>query len=109
MLDDGIAVTRHEDFFARREKLVDAKPLVSDQARRRAGRFKHARRRRKSKARHAVAIDVERYLTGAEERVVIARTDMAGAAHVRRHRLVLPSRAAEQEGGIRKHRRRTEE
>ena len=58
---------------------------------------------------HAVAGDVQHRERRAVEGVVVARVDVADVAHVRRHRLVVPAVAAEQEAPLGQARGRLEE
>ena len=82
------------------EEQLDALPRVGDEAGARAGGLEHARRRREAVAGHALAVDVQHGARRAVEGVVVAREHVARVAHVRRHRLVVPAAAAEQEPAI---------
>src|SRR4051794_5467038 len=99
-LRDFRAVARDEHFFVRFEKELDPFPRIGDQARAGAGGFEDARGGRPAVRGHALAADVEHRARRAVERVVIASEDVADVRNRRRHRLVVPSGAAEEEAAI---------
>src|SRR3954466_8519224 len=76
MLCDLRPARGHQHLAIWLEKMIDAVPLVGDQAGAGTNSFEHACWGGKAVACHAVAIDVQRGQTGAEERVVVACSDM---------------------------------
>src|SRR3954451_18445792 len=103
-LRDFGAIARYEHFFVRLEKEIDAFPRIGDEARAGAGRFENARGGRPAVRGHALAADVQHRARRAVERVVIAGEDVADVRDRGRHRLVVPSRAAEEKAAVGKER-----
>src|SRR3954453_16833052 len=76
MLCDLRPARGHQHLAIWLEKMIDAVPLVGDQAGAGTDGLEPALWRGEGLARHAVANYVQRSETGAEKRVVVAGTDM---------------------------------
>ena len=100
VLGDVGAVAGDEHLLVRREEQLDALPGVGDQAGAGAGRLEHPGRRREADVGHGVAGDVQDRERARVEGVVLARVDVADVPHVRRHRLVFPAVAADEETAV---------
>ena len=100
--DDLLRALRHQNLPPRFKELLDAAPLVGDQAGRRARRFKDARRRREADIGHRVAIDVQRHSRRGVDAIVRAGADVSDPAHVRRQRLAAPAFAAQNKAHLRR-------
>ena len=109
MRGDGGAVLRHQHLGARLQELLDALPGVGDLTGPGAGGLEEARGGRPAVAHHAVAVDVQHRHGRAVQRVVVGGVDVSDVRDVRRHRLVVPAVAAEQEAAVRRRGRRAEE
>ena len=84
-------------------------PCVGDEAAPGTRRLEHPSRRREPDVGHGIARDVQDGERARVEGVVLARVDVPDVPHVRRHRLVLPAVAADEETAVGKPRRRVEE
>src|SRR3954453_426544 len=97
MLCDLRPARGHQHLAIWLEKMIDAVPLVGDQAGAGTDGFEHARWRREAVARHAVAIDVQRSETGAEKRVVVAGPDMPDLVQIGWRVFRVPPRSTKHE------------
>src|SRR3954465_12359611 len=101
MLCDLRPTRGHQHLAIWFEKMINAVPLVGDQAGSGTNGFEHACWRREAVAGHAVAIDVQRGQTGAEERVVVACSDMPDLMQIGWRVFGVPPRSTEHERLVR--------
>ncbi|EGE59438.1 hypothetical protein RHECNPAF_2190032 [Rhizobium etli CNPAF512] len=92
-----LAIARNENLLVGLKEQVDALPVIGNEAGAGAGRLEDPRRGRKSGLRHAGTRYVENRHGSDVEGVVVARRHVADVVDIRRHRLVLPAGATEQE------------
>src|SRR4051812_43305638 len=97
MSGDFVTIVREQHFNVRLEELLNALPVIGNEACAGAGRFEDACGWRKAEARHAFAVHVQDGGGGAVKGIMIARVDVPDVIYVWRERLVLPAIAAEEE------------